>query len=462
MAAAVGACRATQPLPSARGLSKRVSVIARARYIGIDYGTSGARAAVIDDNANITAEASTSYGSASSLDEAWRSALWRLMDALPAEQRAQAASIAIDGTSATTLLVDGDTGEVLAPPRMYNAAQPAEAVARARALAPPDHTATASTSTLCKVLAWDGEGAWQVAAAAGRSPAFVHQADWVAGLLHGQWRVTDYNNALKLGFDPAEERYPEWLAEQPFASLLPLAVVAPGAPVAPVTPEAAARAGLPEGCLVCGGTTDSIAAFVAAGVTEPGEAVTSLGSTLAIKLLSTTRVDDARYGLYSHRLGGAWLVGGASNTGGAVLRRFFSDAQLAELTPRMDASRPTGLDYYPLTAPGERFPVNDPGLQPRLEPRPADDAVFLQGILESVARIEAQAYRLLAEQGATPVTRVLTAGGGAKNPVWTELRQRELGVPVSASLQAEAAYGSALLAKRGAALAAPSPTALVM
>lgn len=71
-------------------------------------------------------------------------------------------------------------------------------------------------------------------------------------------------------------------------------------------------------------------------------------------------------------------MGGASNTGGAVLRRFFSDAQLAELTQRMDASSPTGLDYYPLTAPGERFPVNDPALQPRLEPRPADDAVFLQ------------------------------------------------------------------------------------
>ncbi len=97
---------------------------------------------------------------------------------------------------------------------MYNEAQPEQAVARAKALAPPDHTATASTSTLCKVLAWDGEGAWQAAAAAGHSPAFAHQADWVAGLLHGQWRVTDYNNALKLGFDPAEECYPEWLAEQ--------------------------------------------------------------------------------------------------------------------------------------------------------------------------------------------------------------------------------------------------------
>lgn len=93
------------------------------------------------------------------------------------------------------------------------------------------------------------------------------------------------------------------------------------------------------------------------------QAVTSLGSTLAIKLLSGTRVeDDARYGLYSHRLGSlGWLVGGASNTGGAVLRQHFSDEQLAELTQRMDAERPTGLDYYPLTAPGERFPGGWPG-----------------------------------------------------------------------------------------------------
>ena len=63
------------------------------------------------------------------------------------------------------------------------------------------------------------------------------------------------------------------------------------------------------------------------------------------------------------------------------LHSFFSDAQLRELTPRLDPSLPTGLDYYPLTKPGERFPINDPTLQPRLTPRPDDDAIFLQGEL---------------------------------------------------------------------------------
>ena len=38
--------------------------------------------------------------------------------------------------------------------------------------------------------------------------------------------------------------------------------------------------------------------------------------------------------------GDAWLVGGASNTGGAVLRQYFTDKQLVELTQRVDPSRP--------------------------------------------------------------------------------------------------------------------------
>lgn len=62
-----------------------------------------------------------------------------------------------------------------------------------------------------------------------------------------------------------------------------------------------------------------------------------------------------------------------------MLRSFFDDAALAALTERVDLASPSGLDYYPLVAPGERFPVNDPALAPRLTPRPADDALFLQG-----------------------------------------------------------------------------------
>lgn len=108
------------------------------------------------------------------------------------------------------------------------------------------------------------------------------------------------------------------------------------------------------------------------------------------------------------------------------------------------------MDYYPLPAVGERFPVADPNMMPRLHPRPNNDAEYLHGILESIARIEARGYGLLKELGATEVDEVFTAGGGAKNERWTKIRERVLGLPVSRAAQTEAAYGAALLALKGA------------
>lgn len=454
MAAALGT--APRPAIAITTVRSRPSVRAMAAqgdpaFLGIDFGTSGARCCVIDSAGATLSSSKAVYASdaPSARSAAWADALFGLLDAIPADVKARVATIAIDGTSSTALLLDADTGEELAPPKMYNEAQAPEIVALVKAMAPSGHTVTAASSTLAKAVAWHEGGALAAAAAAGRAPLLLHQADWLASLLHGYRGVTDWNNALKLGFDPGTEEYPDFLADQPFVAALPTVVAAPGTPLAPVTPEVALRTGLPPSSVVCAGTTDSIAAFLAADVSDLGQAVTSLGSTLAIKLLSDVRVDDAAFGIYSHRLGDAWLVGGASNTGGAVLRRFFNDAQLAELTPKMNADAPTGLKYTVLPSRGERFPVNDPELEPALAPRPADDAVFLQGMLEGMAAVEAVAYAKLAELGATPVAEVVTAGGGAKNQVWTALRRRALGVPVRAAAEGEAAYGAAVLARRG-------------
>lgn len=93
--------------------------------------------------------------------------------------------------------------------------------------------------------------------------------------------------------------------------------------------------------------------------------MTSLGSTLAIKLLSTRRIEDARFGVYSHRLDDKWLVGGASNTGGAVLRQIFTDEELEKLSEQINPMEASPLDYYPLHAVGERFPLADPKMVPR-------------------------------------------------------------------------------------------------
>jgi D-ribulokinase len=64
--------------------------------------------------------------------------------------------------------------------------------------------------------------------------------------------------------------------------------------------------------------------------------------------------------------------GGASNTGGAVLKQYFTPQQLEELSQNIDPNTSSGLDYYPLLKPGERFPINDQLLPPRLTPRPGN------------------------------------------------------------------------------------------
>ncbi len=409
-------------------------------YLGIDFGTSGARSVVIDAEGNIIAQAQYSFAESADLATSWQTALFALMEQIPQELSREIRALALDGTSSTILLCDA-TGKPVAAPIVYNDGRGAEVIDRVRAIAPPNHIVLSATSSLAKLL-------WLT-----QSPNFteaqyfLHQADWLGFLLHGNLGISDYHNTLKLGYDVEQLCYPSWLTNLPISGLLPK-VLAPGTPVSEVTAEIASRFGLRRDCLVCAGTTDSIAAFLASGADNWGEAVTSLGSTLVLKLLSRTRVDDARYGIYSHRLGEEWLVGGASNTGGAVLRQFFSDAELVSLSSRIDLETVCPLDYYPLLQEGDRFPINDPHLPPRLEPRPDNPVEFLHGLLESIARIEARGYQLLQELGATPLSRVYTAGGGAKNPAWAAIRARHLQVPIVTPRHTEAAYGTALLALR--------------
>lgn len=117
--------------------------------------------------------------------------------------------------------------------------------------------------------------------------------------------------------------------------------------------------------------------------------MTALGTTLTLKLLSDRPVFAPAFGIYSHRIGEMWLAGGASNTGGGVLLQTFTPDRLEALSDQIDPQTDSGLDYYPLPAPGERFPVSDPAMEPRMTSRPDDDLHYLHGLLEGMARIEA-------------------------------------------------------------------------
>ena len=83
---------------------------------------------------------------------------------------------------------------------------------------------------------------------------------------------------------------------------------------------------------------------------RPGDGITVLGTTLVMKCFTETPLNAP--GVTSHRVGGRWLCGGASNAGAGVLRRFYSDDQLSELSRQINPDTDSGLRLRPLPAPG--------------------------------------------------------------------------------------------------------------
>ena len=369
----------------------------------------------------------------------WRALCIAMDDLFMRIPGARIAGISLDSTSSTLLPINS-SGAPLAPARMYDDARAIDAAKQVEAVAPQDSGAHGVSSSLSKWLQWQAENSLP------KNARLVHATDWLLGQLCGVFDITDENNALKLGYDPVQRVWPVWLVQLGIDRTTLPRVVAPGTPLGVLRSELCQRWNIAQHTPVFAGTTDSTAAFLASGASQPGDALTVLGSTLVVKVLSTQPVFAPEYGVYSHRLHDLWLVGGASNSGGAVLRQHFSDAEIRTLTPALNPAQTTGLNYYPLPKPGERFPHNDPALQPRLTPQPEDRAQFLQGIFEGIAQIEAEAYARLAELGANPVQRIFSSGGGAQNAVWTTIRQRLLNKPMLPARRREAACGVARLA----------------
>jgi len=498
-------------------------------FIGFDLGTSGARISVIEKASSSSDDTTsrgynevhsdaTSYFESYDNPNSWTDAIHKLLTNTPQPLRSNTKSICVSGTSASCLLVNPIGGKVdggnCRKAKMYdydithlregiNPAASVEAANWIDKYAPANHATRASTSALSKLLHYHACQPIQPS-----SEVFAHQSEYVATTIfqsnpkqcgagntsNRRVYTSDWHNALKLGCDVQELKYPNWLLELLeevgiSSNVLPQ-VVEPGKVIGTLSSSIVERYGFREDAVLVGGTTDSNAAFIAAvaaggGKPKYGVAVTSLGSTLAMKMLSRTFVEDSKRGVYSHRFpvfgqngGGenedadssssssssteeAWLVGGASNVGCAVLRQEqFSNEELLELSQEnhMDVSTNSPYEYYPLTKMGERFPIADGTKQPLLEPKPESRADYLKGILQGIANVERMGFEVLGELGASPSfpEDVWTAGGGSKNDAWLKMRERLLresfdsdAIQVRRAENAEASFGAAFLAASG-------------
>jgi D-ribulokinase len=415
-------------------------------YMGIDLGTSGCRVIAIDDQHNVIAsgqsalEFDTSSPTLSEQDPAyqWQVVKQVLLDVIKQCQNFTIKAIAVDATSGSILITD-QHGQPISPIVMYNDARAVKESEQIARIAPNQSGAHGATSGLAKLLYLQQHNEFPTDA------KLLHQADWINYNLGAPLGISDENNSLKTGYDPVERCWPQWIDVISNISLLPK-VVPSGTVIAQLSEQLCQDFNLATAPDIVAGTTDSIAALLATGANNPGDAVTSLGSTLVVKLISDKPLFLPELGIYSHRLVDKWLVGGASNTGGAVLKHYFTKLQLQQLSEQISLNE-VAPDFYPLLSVGERFPINDPNMQPKLTPRPESDVVFLHGMLDSMARIEQQSYQCLQQAGATPLTSIRTVGGGAVNQVWQTIRQHYNPVPFITPEHTEAAYGAARLAQ---------------
>ena len=245
----------------------------------------------------------------------WRAALDTLLKRVRStEVMTRVNAICVSGTSATCLLVDRRSLEVSRDARMYNydiSSSSSNESAKKRVMElvdkyiPEKHTARATTGSLCKLLLWNEEQS-VVDDTGDVKEVLCHQSDFAAMSLMQEPGIdnsdlayqftSDWHNVLKLGFDVRAKEFPSWMMKllQEGAGIthpenvLPSKVISPGEPYGVISSTVATKYGLSPNCLLVGGTTDSNAAFFAAAGAKPdyGTAVTSLGSTLAMKQLS--------------------------------------------------------------------------------------------------------------------------------------------------------------------------------
>ena len=222
-------------------------------------------------------------------------------------------------------------------------------------------------------------------------------------------------------------------------------------------PAAAAALGLPVGLPVVAGVNDAIATFLGAGLTGPGQAIDTGGTSGGFGLYVPAPVAVPQLWTGAAPLPGLWYVGGAMAGTGKALDWFVADALggaatlatlLAEATPVPAGSE--GLVFLPYLA-GERWPLHDPSA------RGAFVGLTLHHGRGHLARavLEAAAFAVRhvaapARDAGLPFTELRVTGGTAASRLWNRIKANVLDVEVVVPAVTEASLiGAAILAAVG-------------
>jgi sugar (pentulose or hexulose) kinase len=200
------------------------------------------------------------------------------------------------------------------------------------------------------------------------------------------------------------------------------------------------------GTPVIAGATDGTASFLASGAHQPGDWSITIGTTIVLRGVATDRINDPAGRFYSHRHPDwTWLPGGASNVGGEALVVAFGD-RIAALDAEAGSRVPTSLVTYPLARTGERMPFVSATAHGFMDGDPADDAERFAATAEGIALVALWSVQEAAALGAQTGGRLYLTGGAAHGKTLGRILASAFGRPLIVPVEADAAFGSALLA----------------
>jgi len=431
-------------------------------YLGIDIGTSGVKALLLDERGVIVAQAAAPLqvsrpqpGYSEQDPDSWWQATLHAVTALPADARAAVRAVGLSGQMHGATLLDRED-RPLRPAILWNDGRSALECLDLERREPASRAITGNIMmpgfTAPKLL-WVSRHEPEIFR---RTACVLLPKDYVRLKLTGE-KVSDTSDAAGTGWlNVGERRWSDaMLAATGLSSAHMPRLVEGSEPSGTVSAVAANQLQLPQ-VVVAGGGGDNAASAIGLGVISPGQAFLSLG-TSGVLFVVTDRFrpnPDRAAHAFCHCLPRRWHQMSVMLSAASVLdwvAQLTGEANLARL---VEAARVRGINrqspfFLPYLA-GERTPHNDPHARGvffgiRADTNAAD---LTNAVLEGVALAFADGLDVLLEKGGS-MAEISVTGGGARLPYWGELLAAALQRPLTYRSGGEvgAALGAARLGR---------------
>jgi len=441
-------------------------------FLGMDVGTGGTRAVVLDASGKLIATASSEHAAfrtphpgwaEQDPEDWWRAAQEAIRLALAAtpEPKQPIAAIGLTGQMHGAVLLDED-GQVLRPSLIWcdTRTQPQcdwlhERIGYERLIELTCNPALPNF-TLTKVL-WVKEHEPEIFA---KIRHILCPKDYVRYRLTGAFAIDVQEASGTLLLDVTHRRWSSEVAEAAGIpeSWLPTVYESPEV-CAHISDAAAGLTGLAAGTPVVAGAGDQGAGAVGMGILQPGSVSATIGTSGVVfaATASPTKDPKGRLHTFCHAVPGLWHVMGVTQSAGLSLswlkETFFASQSYEGLTAAAAriAVGSEGLEWAPYLL-GERTPHLDPEVRAAFAGISTvhTAAHFVRAVLEGVAYSLKDTFTLFAELG-IPVTGIRLGGGGARGPLWRQIQAGIYGHAVEVLTAEEGgAFGAALLAGVGA------------